>query len=277
MSLNRLAVTSIILFGLRLSAQTSPVPAAYQSLYTELQGDVTSFSQAISASWDGSRYPTLYSSQALSTNSDVGSTLLSANYFNGAVLPELQELKALGVTAVSVHINFPILYEPYYGNNQTYQTYVTFYQQVAQQIHSMGMKMAVETTVASASAGTNGSTYLPYYAGLTWNSYMSGRAQQAVNIAQSIQPDYMSVITEPDSESQNSGQVAAGTPAGSLQELQTILAALQAANATASPWARARVHGSTLSRRIFRTPSRRRYHTSIFTCIRCPTPFRRMR
>ncbi len=227
MSHSRIA-TAFLLCQFAAFAQTPPpVPAAYQSLYTELQGDISTFSQAISAAGNGSKYPTQFASQALSANSDLGATLLQSYFYSGNVLPELQELQALGVTTVSVHINFPILYEPYYGNQQTYQSYVTFYQQVAQQIHSMGMKMAVETTVASAETGTNGALYLPYYAGLTWNAYMAGRAQQAVNVAQSIQPDYMSVITEPDSESQNSGQASAGTPAGSLQELQTILAALQ--------------------------------------------------
>ncbi len=211
------------------------VPAVYQSLYSELQGDIANFSQASAAASNGSSYPTTYSSQLLTANSNVGPTLIGSSYFNVAVMPELQELQALGVTAVSVNINFPILYEPYYGDQATYQSYVNFYQQVAQQIHSMGMKMIVETTVASAVAGTNGAGFLPYYQTLAWNDYMNGRAQQAVNIAQSLQPDFMSVITEPDSESQNSGQPNAGTPSGSLQELQTILAALQAANVTNVP------------------------------------------
>jgi chitodextrinase len=237
MSSNRLILTSVFLFSLTAAAQSSPpIPATYQSLYTELQGDVTSFSQAISAYvWNGSYYPTAFASQLLTANSDLGPTLLNADYFQYNVLPELQELKALGVTVVSVHINFPVLYEPYYGSQQTFQTYVSFYQQVAQQIHSMGMKMAVEATVAAAEPGTNGSTFQTYYQGLTWNEYIAGRAQNAVNVAQLIQPDYMSVITEPDSESQNASQPNAGTPSGSLQELQTILAALQAANVTNVP------------------------------------------
>ncbi len=231
MSFSRLIFTFVVLSRLVASAQTAPpVPAAYQSLYSELQGDISSFSQTISSSWNGTAYPTAFASQALTANSDVGSTLVGPNYYSGAVSPELQELQALGVTAVTVHINFPILYEPYYGNQQTFQSYVSFYQQVAQQIHAMGMKMIVETTVASAAAGSNGAVYQPYYNGLSWNDYMTGRAQNAVNVAQLIQPDFMSVITEPDSESQNSGQATAGTPAGNLQELQTILAALQAAN-----------------------------------------------
>ena len=230
----KLFFASFFLCGCAAIAQTVPanVPSQYQSLYSELQGDISSLSQTISSSWNGTKYPTYFASQVLTANSDVGSTLIGPYYYSSSVLPELQELQALGSTSVTVHINFPILYEPYYGNQQTFQSYVTFYQQVAQQIHSMGMKMIVETTVASASAGTNGSTYQPYYNGLSWNDYMTGRAQNAVNVAQLIQPDFMSVITEPDSESQNSGQSNAGTPSGSLQELQTILAALRAANVT---------------------------------------------
>jgi len=236
-SSSRVSILALLFFRLIASGQTVPsnVPSQYQSLYSELQGDISTFSQAISAQGNGASYPTVFASQALTTDSDLGSTLLDANYFQYDVLPELQELKALGVTAVSVHINYPVLYEPYYGNQQTFQSYVTFYQQVAQQIHSMGMKMTAEATVASAEPGTNGATFQTFYQGLTWNEYIAGRAQNAVNVAQLIQPDYMSVITEPDSESQNSSQPNAGTPTGSLQELQTILAALQAANVTNVP------------------------------------------
>ncbi len=232
---NRFTLAALLICG-HAAAQTPPsVPSSYQSLYSELQGDITSFSQAMSASGNGGTYPTLFAAQALTANSDQASALLGASYYSGTVLPELQELQALGVKAVAVHINFPILYQPYYSDPQQFQAFVSFYQQVAQQIHSSGMQMIVETTVASASAGSNGGTYQQYYAGLSWNDYMNGRAQQAVNVAQLIQPDFMSVITEPDSESQNSGQANAGTPSGSLQELQTILAALQAANATSVP------------------------------------------
>jgi fibronectin type 3 domain-containing protein len=230
MSSNRFVFSFVCLFSLSAAAQNGPpIPAAYQSLYTELQGDVTSFSQTISASWNGTHYPTVFASQLLTANSDQGSSLLGTNYYTATVLPELQELQALGVTAVSLNINFPILYQPYYTNQQDFQNFVTFYQQLAQQIRANGMKLTVETTVASASPGSNGGNYAPYYSSLSWSEYMEGRAQQTVNIAQLLQPDYISVITEPDSESQNSGQANAGTPAGSLQELQTILAAMQAA------------------------------------------------
>ncbi len=233
MHLNRLIITAMLCSGIAVGQSTPPsVPAAYQSLYSELQGDISSLIQTVPAPPNGSSNPTIYSSQLLSANSDQGPSLLGANYYTAIVLPELQELQALGVTAVSVHINFPILYQPYYSNPQDFQNYVSFYQQLAQQIHASGLKMTVETTVASAGAGSNGAIYTPYYSTLSWNDYMTGRAQNAVNVAQMIQPDFMSVITEPDSESQNSGQPTAGTPAGSLQELQTILAALQAANVT---------------------------------------------
>jgi fibronectin type 3 domain-containing protein len=237
MSSSRFAIVTLLFCRLIASGQTVPsnVPTQYQSLYSELQGDISTFSQAISSQSNGASYPTLFASQALTVNSDLGAPLLNANYYQYNVMPELQELKALGVSVVSVHINFPVLYEPYYGSQQTFQPYVSFYQQVAQQIHSMGMKMMVETTVAAAEPGTNGSTFQTYYQGLTWSEYIAGRAQNAVNVAQLIQPDYMSVITEPDSESQNASQPNAGTPSGSLQELQTILAALQAANVTNVP------------------------------------------
>jgi chitodextrinase len=61
---------------------------------------------------------------------------------------------------------------------------------------------------------------------------MAGRAQNAVNVAQLIQPDYLSLICEPDSEAVNGSQPTENSPTGALQLLQTQLTAFQQANIT---------------------------------------------
>ena len=214
-------------------AQTSPpVPASYQDLYDQLNGQISSFSQTIHASWDGTPYPVLDSAHLLAADSESASSLLTPNYYMNVVAPELNELQAVGVQSVTTHINFPILYPPYYSNPQDYQSYVTFYQQLAQDVHSRGMQLIIESATNTDLAGTNGGEYDSYYASLAWNDYMTGRAQNALNIAQLIQPDYLSVITEPDSEASDTGQTNAGTISGSTQELGVILSTLQAAGVT---------------------------------------------
>lgn len=212
------------------------MPPEYQDLYSTLQTQIAGFNSAVSGGyngdpgWNGTSYPVLYSAALPSADSSQFTNLLNTSYYSATVTPQLQGLQALGAKAVTVHISFPILYQPYYSTNPSeYQSFVSFYQQLAQDVHNRGMKLIVETVTMEDLAGTQGGMFGSYYASLSWNDYMNGRAQNAVNVAQQVQPDYMSVITEPDKESNDSGQANAGTPSGSLQMLQTILTALQTA------------------------------------------------
>ena len=144
-----------------------------------------------------------------------------------------QELQALGAKAVTVHIDFPVLYQPFYSSNPSqYQQFVSFYQQLAQDIHARGMKMIVEPSTSTSFPGSLASTFDTYFSTLSWNAYMTGRAQNALNVAQLVQPDYMSVLTEPDSESVDTGQPNVNTVSGATQLLNTILSTLKSAGAT---------------------------------------------
>jgi fibronectin type 3 domain-containing protein len=221
---------------LPLPAQVPPdVPAAFQATYSTMTTQITGFQQAVNQNWNGTPYPVAWAPHLSAAESDNYLTLLGANYYNNAVSTELLELRATGAKAVTVHISFPILYQPFYtysGSPSNYQAFVSFYQQVVTGVHAAGMKLVVEATVAEALDGTEGGDFAPYYQTLDWNDYMSGRAQNAVNVAQLIKPDYLSLICEPDSEATNASQPTENSPAGALQLLQTQLTALQQANIT---------------------------------------------
>jgi chitodextrinase len=217
--------------ALGLSAQT--VPSAYQEMYLTLTTQIASFESTVEAGWNQSSYPTLFTPQLQAASSDQYTQLLTTYYMTSIVQPQLQELRALGATGVTVHIDFPILYQPFYASDPSeYQEFVSFYQQLAQSIHSQGLKLVVESNVGQVLPGDYANAFQPYLESLSWTEYMNGRAQNALNVAQQIEPDYMAVITEPDTEESVSGQANAGTPAGSLQLLQTILSTLKAGNVT---------------------------------------------
>ena len=78
------------------------------------------------------------------------------------------------------------------------------------------MKVVVENdtllTNSDVSAGWDASSF---YATLSWTQYQQARAQTALTIAQTMQPDYLVVVEEPNTEAGNSGQSQANTPAGS--------------------------------------------------------------
>jgi fibronectin type 3 domain-containing protein len=214
-------------------AQT--VPQAYQAIYNNMTTQISAFQTTVNQGWKGTAYPVEWAPHLSSAESDQFTALLGSGYFNQTVLLELQEIRATGAKAVTVHINFPVLYQPFYtytGNPSQYEQFVSFYQQVASAVHTRGMKLIVESTVSEALDGTQGSAFAPYYQTLGWNDYMTFRAQNAVNVAQLVKPDYLSLICEPDSESTNAYQPTENSPTGAMQLLQTILTALQEAKVT---------------------------------------------
>ena len=224
---------AIALTGVSLWAQAPPVPAAYQDLYNSLSTQIASFNSVVNAGWDGSSYPYLDAPQLISANSNQASRLLGANYNTWTVTPELSELQALGANAVTIHINFPAFYQPYYayeGHPEQYQEYVTFYQQLAQEIRGRGMKLVVEASLGMPLVGNQVASLAPYLSTLSWSEYMAGRAANALAVAQLIAPDYMTVMTESDSEANVSGQTNLNNVTGVTQLVQQVLTALQQAN-----------------------------------------------
>ena len=135
-----------------------------------------------------------------------GPELSSPNYLQG-VLNQLQELKALGVQAISVPIEFPILYEPFYGSQAAMQPYLTFYENVAQAVKAAGLKLIVDNEELFSNDTAAGWTNMnAFYAPLTWAEYMAGRATMAATIVQYLHPDYLSLANEPDTEAAQTGQ-----------------------------------------------------------------------
>src|ERR1700733_7780098 len=217
-------------------AQSVPVPSTYQDLYSTLTTQISTFDSAVRANWDGTPSPVVYAPQLETASAALYTELIGANYYTNAVLPELEELQALGAKGVNVHISFPILYQPFYASNPAqYQQFVNFYQQLARDVHARGMKLMVSSVVENEFPGADVAPLYTYYTSLSWNDYMTGRAQNALNTALLIQPDYMSVITQPDSEASYTNKANAGTISGSTQFLQTILTPLQSGGVTQLP------------------------------------------
>ncbi len=223
----------LFLSSFPLFAQNPPVPAEYQDIYSMLKTQISAFDASVKSGWNGAPSGVLYAPQLQSADSNDYTNMLQPFYYSNQVLVELDQLRAVGSQAVTVHISFPILYQPFYASNPSlYQSFVNFYAQLAVDIHARGMKMIVESVVGHPFDGNLAAAFTPYYKSLDWNAYMTGRAQNAVNVAQLVQPDYLSVITEPDSETTYAFQPNASTVSGSTQLLQTILTNLKAAGTT---------------------------------------------
>jgi chitodextrinase len=230
-----IAILIVPLGGRSLSAQAPQVPAVYQDLFTSLSTQLQTFDTTLDAGWNGSSYPYLDAPQLDTANSGQYTKLLGANYYAGQVTVQLDELKALGANAVTIHINFPILaslFYQYIGNPSQYQQFVSFYQQVAQDVRARGMKLVVEATLGVAGDGSNMAEYQAYLKTLSWPEYVAGRAADALAVAQLIEPDYMTVLTEPDTEASFSGQTSLNSMPGAIHLVQHTLNTLQQAGVT---------------------------------------------
>ncbi len=226
-----LLTLSICIPGTVSAQAPPPVPTEYQDLYTSLTNYLNSFNATLNASWNGAPSPVVFSSTLVFADGNAGSQLINPGYYNG-IVNQLQALKAMGVQAVTVPVEFPILYQPFFTNPSDYQLYYNFYQQVAASARALGMKVIVENNILLSGGLRAGWNTAPFYASLNWTQYQQARAQCAVAVAQAMQPDYLVVVEEPDTEASQTGQSQANTVAGSDSLLSTILTALQQSGVT---------------------------------------------
>jgi fibronectin type 3 domain-containing protein len=215
------------------------VPTGYcTSIYNELNGDLQAFNTQLAtpSTWTPiPGGPTLYSANLQSANSNVGPSISGPNYLQ-IVLTQLQELKALGVQAVSVAVLFPVLYEPFYGSQTALQPYLDFYSQVAQAVRAAGLKLIVDDEALFSNDIAAGWTNMnTFYGTLTWPQYMAARAIMAATIAQTMQPDYIVLANEPDTEATQTGQQNLNIPADAAQMIAGEIAAVQALNLSPVP------------------------------------------
>jgi hypothetical protein len=211
-----------------INAHAQTIPPQFQDAYTTVNADINSFSAIINANWSGTPSPVRFSSQLQTGNSDLTTSLLVPNYYQTTVLGELNSLQALGMTAITFHVNFPALYQPFYANSADYQAYLTFYTTLVNEIHSRGLKVIIENMTAVAYPGTNGGSFTSYYQTLDWPTYMTQRAQLAASIVQQLQPDYLVLEAEPDTEATGTGQSNVNTVSGATQMVQGMIGAIQA-------------------------------------------------
>ena len=210
------------------SAISLPVPPIFQNLLGSLNLDLKAFNVTLNGLWNGTKYPVLSTGTLATANANAGPQLIASGHFTEVQL-QMQALKAMGVKAIMVEIGFPMLYEPFFSNQSEYQQYVSFYQQVAAGVRALGMKLVVENNCLLSNDVQAGWDVAPFYASLNWGQYQAARAKTAAVIAQTVHPDYLVVLEEPDTEALMSGQKQADTTDGSNGMLTQILASVHQA------------------------------------------------
>ena len=213
-TLARLAICVLLLGPGACGHESAPapdrgaVPAEFQDLYGSLQATLDSFNRTLDARGSGTRTPVTFSAELLTANANRGQQLLGSDALPGARL-ELDRLRALGVRGVVFTVSFPLLYPPFHAWSHTDPApYLAFYRQVAAEARARGLKVAIGTGpmfrgVYSAGAGFDVGAY---YDQLSTDEYLFGRGEVAKAIARDLQPDFLELGGEPDSEAEISGK-----------------------------------------------------------------------
>ena len=227
-------VAALAVVGLLLcsgaKAQAPPVPSTFQAIYSSLDTYLVNFNTTLSAQ-PASQISMLNTGNLKNADANAGPPLANPGVMTGIQL-QLQELKAMGMQAIMVEVGFPMLYEPFLSSQgQSQAQFVSFYQQIAAMVRAAGLKLIVENDTLLQNDDQAGWSDGPFYASLSWSEYQQARAQTALTVAQTMQPDYLVVVEEPITEASNSGQSEANTPTGSASLLSQILASLQQSGA----------------------------------------------
>ena len=224
-----LFVAACLFCGLLVAQSSAPIPPGYQDLYNELSGYLQSFQTTLNSNWNGGKsFPVAFAAQLPGANANVGPSVSDpANY--SSVLMQVDSLKAMGVKAIMISVGFPAVYRPFFSTTAQYQQMVSFYSQLAADVHRRGLKLIVQSQAVYSQGVANSWNAGPYYHSLTWAQYQAGRAQQAATLAQIMNPDYLSVLCEPDTEQTQTGFATVNTVSGATALVSQILAAVKAA------------------------------------------------
>ncbi|HWQ28428.1 MAG TPA: hypothetical protein VNN12_05340 [Dehalococcoidia bacterium] len=137
--------------------------------------------------------PPLLAAELLPANGNRGAELLQPGAMEGVRL-YLDALQRLGARGVNLSIVFPLFGE----QEPRREEYVAFYREVVAECRRRGLTVGVE--MGPAFAGTPYSTLSVDYSAFTPQSYLDARLRQAALAAHALEPDYLTLAEEQDTE-----------------------------------------------------------------------------
>ncbi len=187
--------------------QAIAVPSEYRDLYSELDEELSRVEALFNERQQVSEYPVIFGAQLIGADAKRTQELLKAGQYESLLL-ELDRLKEMGIQLVTISVGFPNLYRAFYKNREDYDAYLDFYKRLAKDIRSRGMKLVIEAQPLPDKLGVSQeSTELSaFLRKFKFKEYLKARCLALVNIARELEPDYISIISEPDTEAMLGGQ-----------------------------------------------------------------------
>jgi hypothetical protein len=211
--MKRVVYLTILVFSTLASPVEAQVPAEFTNLYSELEGYLTNFDATLDSNWNGTLTNCLMAATLMPATSGgrgwangAGDASQNTNFLNDTVVPYLNGLQALGIKNIKFAIQFPVLYQPYYNSTngandpKGYANVFNFYTNLVALLRQRGMKIIIPTeSIIANGVGPTAS----YEQTLTFAQFVAGRSALAQTIARYLQPDYLILQSEPDTEAAN--------------------------------------------------------------------------
>lgn len=197
------SLSAALLLGFVLAAPVHAdvpvaVPASYVKLYNGLERALDAADAQVAAPKTGDRWRPVYSTDLLAANSNRGPALLQPETL-GAVRVSLDRFKAMGIGNVKFALQYPLLRPDFPRAAE----YLAFYRQVVQEARARGIKVMPHVTVLFAD--TPFSPFQGIYRGLDFARFKREYRDMVRLVVRELQPDYLGLITEPDTQARLTG------------------------------------------------------------------------
>jgi hypothetical protein len=178
---------------LSVAQYNETIPSANQSMYTTLDQLLTSFNKTLTSTTTKSSVEPIYATELLPADSNEGENLLEPTAMQG-VINYLNALQAVGIQGVTIDVSYPILVSSF----ANYTQYLSFYENVVEQVRSRGMKIDVESETPLLVGYPGLSFGSLSYANLTYTEYVAEDKQMLQTVIDDLHPDYLNIGTETD-------------------------------------------------------------------------------
>jgi len=196
------------------------VPDQYAAMYRTLASQLDAWQRTLDARAPvQGAAPTVFGAHVLAANGNRGAALLDP-----ATMPvvdkTLDRLRELGVGGVTLSISFPLLNAGYPSSAD----YLKFYETAAQHVRDRGLKLSVEQHIVFT--GTAFSSVQFDFARLPFDQFEAQFHAMAQTVIDRLHPDYLTLLSEPDTFARLTGYRQASTPEGAAAMIGAATAGL---------------------------------------------------
>jgi hypothetical protein len=188
-------------------------PREYRTLYHELATKLSDLRGRMRPQWEAKNADSDFGVELLVSNSNRGEILLTNRVLEATKLT-LDRLKELGVRSIALSIQTPILTRSYPRSAE----YRRFYRRVAQEVRRRGYVLIVE--MGTVFREPEFSKMRVDYSGLRIDDFNAQLREMAEAIIEDLQPDYLTILSEPDTQERNTGlDFSVSSFAGSIRHV----------------------------------------------------------